>query len=222
MQIALIAALGRDMTIGVDGEMPWPRPGDLMRFKQLTLGKPVLLGRRTWESIGSPLPERTNIVLSRDDDYEADGCWVAHSLEEAAELAGETLGVDQLMVAGGSDVYEQCLPWADRMYLTVVYHDFEGDSFFPNFHPADWLIEQRRDHDPDEQFDWSYASFVLRRNRDKPLRVEGVETPSKLPDLLRDFDAEEVLPDDFDPDDFDLEEADVEMVPIGSNGEDAD
>ncbi len=209
MQIALIAALGRDMTIGDDGEMPWPRPGDLKRFKQLTLGKPVLLGRRTWETLDEPLPGRTNIILSRQDDYEADGGWVAHSIDEALELAEETLNVSQLMVAGGSEVYEALLPRADRMYLTVVYHDFGGDAFFPHFMSAEWLIEQRREHDPDDQFDWHYASFVLRRNREKPMRAAGHDEPKSLPDLLRSFASHDV-----DPEQIALEDDAVELIRV--------
>jgi len=184
MQIALMAAFGRNMTIGDDRRMPWPRPGDLRRFKQLTLGKTVLMGRKTFESIGSALPGRTNIVMSRQDDYTADGCLVAHSIGEVAELIEDSAGIQQLVVCGGAEIYEQFLPRADRMYLTVVYHDFDGDRFFPNFSPEQWLIEQRTDHEPNDQFDWAHAYFILRRNRDKPMTVKPQCAPSRLPELL--------------------------------------
>lgn len=188
MQIALIAAFGRQMTIGHEGEMPWPRPGDLRRFKQLTLGKTVLMGRRTYESVGSSLPGRTNIVMSRQDDYRANGCLVADSIGEVEELTENLAGIQQLVVIGGAEIYEQFLPRCDRMYLTVVYHDFEGDRFFPSFSPAEWLIEQRMDHAPNEQFDWPHTYFTLRRNRDKPMSVRMQTGPSQLPELLAPID----------------------------------
>ncbi len=192
MQIALIAALGRNMTIGKDGEMPWPRPGDLRRFKQLTLGKSVLMGRRTHEAIGGSLPGRTNIVMTRQDDYRADGCLVAHSIGEVAELIDEIKGIQQLVVAGGAEIYEQFLPRADRMYLTVVYHAFDGDRFFPNFSPAEWLVEQRVDAGPDETFDWPHTYFSLRRNRPKPMSVQMQTGPSTLPEILAPIDDDQM------------------------------
>ena len=196
MQVALIAAFGRHMSIGKDGGMPWPRPGDLRRFKQLTLGKPVVMGRRTHESIGFPLPGRTNIVLTRQEDYTADGCYVAHSIKEVAEMAEEMLGVEQLMVAGGAEIYEQFLPRADRMYLTAIYHDFEGDRFFPGFSPAEWLIENRVDCEPDDNFEWPYALFALRRNREKPMSATPEVGRRHLPHLLATIEGGEMKFDD--------------------------
>lgn len=188
MQVALIAAFGRTMTIGRDGEIPWPRPGDLRRVKQLTLGKPVVMGRRTHESIGFPLPGRNNIVLTRQEGYESDGCLIAHSIGEVAELIEEGIGLNQLMVLGGAAVYEQFLARADRMYLTAIYHEFDGDTFFPGFSPAEWLVEQRIDSEPDEMFDWPHAFFSLRRNREKPMTVLPNSGPSPLPELLAPID----------------------------------
>lgn len=184
MQVALIAAFGRDMTIGKGGKMPWPKPGDLRRFKQLTLGKPVVMGRKTHESIGFALPGRNNIILTRQEDYAADGCLVAHSIADVVELVEEMVGIQQLMICGGAEIYEQFLPRADRMYLTVIYHDFDGDRFFPGFDPAQWLVEQRDDCGADEQFAWPHAYFSLRRNRPKPLRVHPQAGASRLPDIL--------------------------------------
>jgi len=184
MQVALIAALGREMTIGCDGGMPWPRPGDLRRVKQLTLGKPIVMGRRTHESIGFPLPGRDNIVMTRQSAYTSDGCLVANSIAEVVELVEESVGIDQLMVLGGAAIYEQFLPRADRMYLTTVYHAFEGDTFFPGFSPAEWLVEHRAEFEPNDLFDWPHAYFTLRRNREKPMTVHPNAGRSPLPDLL--------------------------------------
>ena len=196
MQIALIAAFGRNMTIGEEGRMPWPRPGDLRRFKQLTLGKTVLMGRKTFESVGGALPGRTNIVMTRREDYEADGCFVAHSIGEVADLIDEELpGVQQLVVGGGAEIYEQFLPRADRMYLTVIYHAFDGDTFFPSFAPSQWLVESRTDNTPNDVFEWPHAYFTLRRNREKPMTVHPQCGPSKLPELLAPMADDEL---DFD------------------------
>ena len=195
MQVALIAAFGRGMAIGKEGRMPWPRPGDLRRFKQLTLGKPVVMGRKTHESIGMALPGRTNIVLTHQQDYQTDGCLIAHSIAEVVEIVEELPGPEQMMICGGAEIYEQFLPRADRMYLTVVYHDFDGDAFFPGFASGEWLLEQRDDRGPDEDFEWPHTYFSLRRNRDKPMTARSQSSPSKLPDILAPIEGDAL---DFD------------------------
>ena len=192
LQVALIAALDARMAIGREGKMPWPKPGDLKRFKQLTLGKPVVMGRKTFQAIGKPLPGRTNIVLTRDESYQADGCIVANSIRETAELADDMLGVKQVMVAGGGEIYEQFLPRADRMYLTVIYHDFEGDTFFPEFSPGEWLIDSRQDFAPNDLIGWPHAFFSLRRNRPKPMSALQRHSESTLPDLLLPIEDDEI------------------------------
>jgi len=130
MMISMIAALATGQVIGVDNRMPWHLPADLRHFKQVTLGKPVIMGRRTFESIGRPLPGRTNIVLTRDPHWQAAGVLVAHTPEQALELAGEA---DEVMVIGGGKVYEQFLPQAQRLYLTHVDFEPRGDTRFPDY-----------------------------------------------------------------------------------------
>ncbi|HYH67769.1 MAG TPA: dihydrofolate reductase [Urbifossiella sp.] len=130
MRLALIAALGRNHVIGTDTGLPWHLPRDLKHFRALTLGKPIILGRTTFEQIGRPLPDRPNIVLTRRPSFAADGVVVARSAAEAMELA-ERLGADEAVVIGGGEVYREFLPRADRLYLTVVDGDFEGTTTFP-------------------------------------------------------------------------------------------
>jgi dihydrofolate reductase len=127
--------------IGRDGELPWWLPGDLKRFKAVTLGKPVLMGRRTFASIGRPLPGRTNIVLTRDPGFKPEGVTVAPSLDAGLELArkeAERLGVDEIAVIGGSALYAETLPRADRIYLTEVHASPPGTAHFPAFNRNEW------------------------------------------------------------------------------------
>ncbi len=128
MKIAIVVAMAANRVIGRDNQLPWHLPADLKHFKQLTLGKPVVMGRKTYASIGRPLPERTNIVVTRDRDYEAPGCVVVHSLDEALAAAGEAA---EVMVIGGAGIYRQVLPRTDTLYLTEVHAEFEGDTLFP-------------------------------------------------------------------------------------------
>jgi len=153
MRISLIVAMGANRVIGADNRMPWHLSADLKRFRQITMGKPILMGRRTHESIGRPLPGRKNIVLTADPDYAAPGCAVAHDLEAALrEAEGE-----ELMVIGGAALYRAFLPRADRLYLTLIHSEFAGDTFFPEFDPAEWIEAAREDaHDPDSGLQYSF------------------------------------------------------------------
>jgi dihydrofolate reductase len=159
-KIAIIVAMAENRTIGRDNRLPWHLPADLRHFKQLTLGKPVLMGRRTHESIGRALPERTNIVISRDRNYAAPGCIVAHSLDSALEAAA---GGAEVMVIGGTELYRQLLPRADRIYLTLVHGEFEGDAFFPELAADEWREAERSDYPPDEKNPWPYSFVRLDR-----------------------------------------------------------
>lgn len=146
--IALIAAVARNGVIGRDNQMPWRLPGELQYFKQVTLGKPVVMGRKTFLSIGRPLPGRSNIVITRDHDFRADGVTVAHDLDEALSLADAIAvrdGVSEIMVIGGGDIYRQALPRAAVLYLTEVLADIEGDAWFPEVEWSLWHREQQRD-----------------------------------------------------------------------------
>lgn len=138
-KIVLVVAAARNGVIGRDGDLPWRLPSDLKRFKQLTLGKPVLMGRKTWESIGRPLPGRPNIVITRDATFSASGAAVVSSLDEglaAARREAERLGVDEICVIGGGQVYAQAFDRADILHVTHVEADVEGDTRFPEIDPA--------------------------------------------------------------------------------------
>jgi dihydrofolate reductase len=141
LPLCLIAALGENRVIGVNNSMPWHLPGDFKYFKETTLGKPIIMGRKTWDSLGRPLPGRLNIVVSRQADLQLEGAEVCSSLESAVTLAEEWAleqGVDELMLIGGAQLYAQALPHADRLYLTRVNLSPEGDAWFPEFSPYDW------------------------------------------------------------------------------------
>ena len=137
MKISMIAAMAHDRVIGKDNQMPWHLPADLAHFKRVTLGKPVLMGRKTFESIGRPLPGRRNLVISRNPDYQAEGIEVVGSVEAAlALLAGSS--VEELMVIGGGHLYAEMLPSADCLYLTRIDLAVEGDTRFPAFDDGQW------------------------------------------------------------------------------------
>jgi dihydrofolate reductase len=152
-QLALIAALTRNRVIGRDNRLPWHLPADLRFFKQTTMGKPLLMGRRTWESIGRPLPGRRMIVLSRDPAYHAPGCAVARSLDEALEIAGE---VPEIMVIGGASLYEHTFPLAEHLYLTRVEAEIPGDAWFPEWNEREWRLVWEEVHPVDADHSWPY------------------------------------------------------------------
>lgn len=150
MRISLIAAVARNGVIGKDGRLPWHLPADLRRFKALTMSHHLLVGRKTWEAIGRPLSGRRMVVISRDPDYRAPGATVVHSLEEAFELARRA-GETEAFVAGGGEIYAQALPHAQRLYLTEVDAEAEGDTHFPTFDRRAWELVEREAHRPDAE-----------------------------------------------------------------------
>lgn len=161
MIISLIVAMDEDRTIGKEGGMPWHLPADLKHFKRTTTGKPLIMGRRTYESIGKPLPDRRNIVLSRGG-FRAEGVEIAGSFDEALELVKKE---EEVMIIGGADVFERALPKADRIYLTRVHGHFEGDTHFPPFDHNDWEVESVENHDPDADNAWPITFIELHRKR---------------------------------------------------------
>lgn len=126
--ISLIVAHDKNRVIGYENDMPWHLPGDLQYFKEMTMGKPMLMGRKTFESIGRPLPGRRNIVITRNEDYAADGIETAPSLEAALAMVR---GVEEVMVIGGEQIFTQALPMAEKLYITLIDHEFVGDTYFP-------------------------------------------------------------------------------------------
>jgi dihydrofolate reductase len=162
MRLSLIVAMDAGGMIGRDGALPWRLPEDLRNFKRITLGKPVVMGRRTWEAIGRPLPGRRNIVLTRDPSWAAEGVLVARSPDEALSLAG---GAGELMVIGGADVYRLFLPRADRIYLTEIQGRFEGDTRFPDWKREEFVEVSREEHAADVEHAHAFTLLVLDRRR---------------------------------------------------------
>jgi len=141
--ISLIVAMTETRVIGVDNRLPWNIPEDLKRFKKITSGHPIVMGRKTYESIGRPLPHRTNIVVTRERAYRVEGGAVVHGFEEALDWARRSPGAEEIFVIGGSELFRQALPIAHRIYLTEVHWPFEGDTFFPDFPEHDYTQVSR-------------------------------------------------------------------------------
>jgi dihydrofolate reductase len=141
MMLSIVVAISRNGVIGQDNQLPWHLPEDLKYFKQLTMGKPIVMGRKTYESIGRPLPGRTNIVITRNARWQAEGVTVVNSLEAAIKTAEQACidsGASEAMVIGGSEIYRQALDRADRLYITEVNVEIEGDAYFPDINYAQW------------------------------------------------------------------------------------
>jgi len=160
MIISFIAAMDKNRVIGKDNSLPWNMPADMKHFKDLTLGKPIVMGRKTYETIGKPLPNRKNIIITRDQDYKAEGCIVAHSIEESLQSAENA---EEVMVIGGANIYKQFLPRTDKIYLTIIEHDFEGDTYFPEYNEDEWKEVEREEHKADEENEYDYVFITLER-----------------------------------------------------------
>ncbi|HTR01353.1 MAG TPA: type 3 dihydrofolate reductase [Candidatus Acidoferrum sp.] len=167
MKISLVVAAARNRAIGFNNKMPWHLPEDLKYFKRVTMGKPVIMGRNTFESIGKPLPGRPNIVISRNGDYKAEGITLAHSLDEALSAARKLLpsGMDEVMVIGGAQIYAQALPQADRLYLTEVDAEPQADAFFPTISRNEWRETSRESHAACERNPYPYSFVVLDKKK---------------------------------------------------------
>lgn len=159
--IAIVVAVADNGVIGRDNQLIWHLPDDLKHFKNITLNHPIIMGRRTFEAIGRPLPKRRNIVVTRQADWQAEGCEVTFSVPDALETARAT--DEQIFVIGGGEIYRQALPAADTVYLTEVHHDFEGDVVFPDLLPGEWREETRERHEPDDKHAYAFSFVTLRR-----------------------------------------------------------
>jgi dihydrofolate reductase len=157
-----VVAYDRNRVIGKDNKIPWRLPDDNRHVRELTIGKPLIMGRRTWESIGRPLPQRTSIVLTRDSGFKCDGCLIARTPDEAMELAGDA---PEIIIFGGARVFEDFLPRADRIYLTEVDADIGGDTFFPPLDPGDWEVVEAVEHPADERHPYDFSFLTLDRKR---------------------------------------------------------
>ena len=162
VRLALIAAVARNGVIGRDGDMPWHISADLKHFKATTMGKPIVMGRRTFESIGKALPGRPNIVVTRTADFAADDVEVAADFDQALALAA-AYGTDEVVVIGGGEIYAAALPRANRLYLTDIDLDVEGDVYFPALDRAQWHEVARQDH-PAEGDTPAFSFVTLDRN----------------------------------------------------------
>ncbi len=158
-RLTLVAAIARNRAIGSEGGLPWHLPRELQHFKHTTMGKAIVMGRRTWVSIGRALPGRQNIVVTRNPGFHADGCEVAHSLEQALELAGS----EEVMIIGGGQLYADALPVADRMVLTLVDCEPAADTWFPAWDPDDWEQRELRRELPDDRNPYPYRVVELLR-----------------------------------------------------------
>ncbi|MGZ5052521.1 MAG: dihydrofolate reductase [Methylobacter sp.] len=158
MKIALIVAMASNRAIGLGGQMPWHLSADLKKFKQITMGSPILMGRKTYESIGRPLPGRTNIVISRNPSYSQPGCQVFNDLDKALASCADA---EQAFIIGGADLYQSTLPIADTIYLTQIHSEFPGDTFFPEIDETQWPEVAREDinDDPDVSFSYSFLKL---------------------------------------------------------------
>lgn len=170
MELSLIVALARNHTIGIDNKLPWYLPNDLKYFKQVTMGKTIIMGRKTYESIGKPLPGRINIVITRQADYQPpnanDSVKVVASLEAARELAENLAlinGQHEALIIGGAEIYTQALHLVDRMYLTEVHAEVEGDAFFPEFDRNQWQAVAREDFAAEGGNPYDYSFVVYER-----------------------------------------------------------
>lgn len=157
--ISLIVAIAQNRVIGKDNRLPWRLPADLAYFKQTTMGHPVVMGRKTHESIGKPLPGRRNIVLTRDPDFRAEGCEIYHSVEAALAEARSGEG-REFFIIGGDSVYSAFFPFADRLYLTLIHKDFEGDAFFPEIVARKWRLVSETKGETNEKNPYEYSFLI--------------------------------------------------------------
>jgi dihydrofolate reductase len=161
MKVSMIAAMAKDRVIGLNNQMPWHLPADLSFFKRVTLGKPIIMGRKTYQSIGRPLPGRLNIVLTRDENLQIDGVHCVQTVEQALKLVD---GVDEVMVIGGATIYEQFLAQATRLYLTFINLKTAGDTQFPDYNQdAKWQEIEIETHLADEKNAYNYQFVTLER-----------------------------------------------------------
>ncbi len=162
MTISIIVAVSENGVIGKDNQLIWRLPDDLKRFKNLTLGHPIIMGRKTFDSIGKALPGRTSIVITRNPDFFAENVFVAHNLADAVKKAKET-GADEAFVIGGGNIYDQALALSDKLYLTKVHANIEGDTFFELQDPEKWQEIERISHESDERHQFSFEFIDLTR-----------------------------------------------------------
>lgn len=162
-RVAIIAAMASNRVIGINNTLPWRLPAEIAHFKALTMGHHMVMGRKTYESLGRPLPGRTSVVVTRDRAFLAPGCLVAHSLTDAVAACGDD---EEIFVIGGAELYGQALAVADRIYLTEVTAEVEGDAWFPDFSPEAWRETGREHHPADEKNPYDFDFVIYDRLKD--------------------------------------------------------
>ena len=162
MKISLIVAMATNRVIGLDNKMPWHLSADLKKFKAITMGAPILMGRKTYESIGRPLPGRNNIIISRNLDYQQAGCLVFNDINTAIETSSKD--ADEIFIIGGAELYKAILPLANNLYLTLINQDFNGDTFFPEIDFNAWTEVSREDISNDISVNFSYSFLKLSKS----------------------------------------------------------
>ena len=162
IKLSMIAAMGKNRVIGKDNDMPWHLPADLQHFKKTTLGSPIIMGRKTYDSIGRPLPGRLNIILSRNAKLLIDGCSVVNSLKDAIALAEKT-DASEIFITGGAYLYNEFLENTDRLYLTLIDEEFEGDTYFPDYTQFNWKEVTKENHKADDKNPYAYSFITLDR-----------------------------------------------------------
>ncbi len=160
MRISAIVAMSENRVIGKNNQLPWYLPADLKHFKKVTMGKPILMGRKTYESIGRPLPGRSNIVITRDTHYVAPGCVIVHSIEQALEVAR---GSDEVFLIGGALLFQEMLPMTHRLYMTLIHQSIEGDVFFPEINAKEWEEKEHTHCEQDTENKYSYSFLIFDR-----------------------------------------------------------
>ncbi len=163
MIISIIVAMDDNGVIGAGGTLPWHLSSDLKHFKSITMGKPIIMGRKTYESIGRPLPGRENIIVTHNRDFQAQACTVLHSLDAVYAHCGDS---NEIIVMGGADLYKQTFDKASRIYMTEVHTDVDGDVIFPLFDRKQWKEIEREDFKADEKNEFDYSFVVLERTQD--------------------------------------------------------
>jgi len=161
MKLSLIVAMAENRTIGINKKMPWHLSADLKKFKKITMGHPIIMGRKTFESIGRPLPGRKNIIISRNADYQQEGCEVFNNLDKAIQSCHTE---EEVFVIGGATLYESILDKSDRLYVTEIKKSFEGDTWFPEIDQQKWSEYEREDIGDDSSVDFSYSFVSYKRN----------------------------------------------------------
>tara|TARA_R110001599_G_scaffold67394_2_gene190424 strand:+ start:2020 stop:2541 length:522 start_codon:yes stop_codon:yes gene_type:complete len=166
--LSAIVAVSENQVIGADNDLPWRLSNDLKWFKKTTMGKPIIMGRKTFQSLPGLLPGRTSIVISRDPDFTANGAIITHSLESALEIGNETakqMKTNEVVIIGGAEIFHQCLDQLDRIYLTRVHATIDGDTFFPDFNTSEWREISNEFHPKSEKDMYDHNFIVLEREQ---------------------------------------------------------